>query len=109
MLARCGDESRYFPMVDLIYGTQREWAASSDPAVIAENLRRMGRSTGLTNEQVDACLMDAEQAQAMVAVYQQNATEHGISSTPSFVVDGELHSNMPLEAFRSLLDAQLGG
>lgn len=109
MLARCGDDSRYFPMADLIYETQREWSAASDPAAVAENLRRLGRRTGLTNEEVDACLMDAEQAQAMVAVYQQNATEHGISSTPSFVVDGELHSNMPLEAFRTLLDSRLGG
>ncbi len=109
MLARCGEDSRYFPMVDMIYETQRDWASSSDPAVIAENLRRMGRRTGLTNDEVDACLMDAEQAQAMVAVYQKNATEHGVNSTPSFVVDGELHSNMPLEAFRSLLETRLGG
>ena len=109
MLARCGGDSRYFPMVDLIYETQRDWAASSDPSAIAENLRSLGRRTGLTNEEVDVCLMDAEQAQAMVAVYQHNATEHGISSTPSFVVDGELHSNMGLDAFRALLSARLGG
>jgi protein-disulfide isomerase len=109
MLARCGDDSRYFPMADMIYETQRDWASSSDPAAIAENLRAMGRRTGLTNDEVDACLMDAEQAQAMVATYQAHATEHGISSTPSFVIDGALHSNMSLEAFRSLLDGRLGG
>jgi protein-disulfide isomerase len=109
MLARCGDDSRYFPMVDLIYETQRDWSASSDPAAIAENLRRLGRRTGLTDDEVNACLMDAEQAQAMVAVYQQNAGEHGITSTPSFVIDGELHSNMGLEAFRTIISGRLGG
>ena len=108
MLARCGDDSRFFPMVDLIYETQREWSASSDPAVIAENLRRLGRRTGLDDDTIDACLMDGEQAQAMVAVYQHHANEHGINSTPSFVIDGERHSNMSFEAFSALLEDRLG-
>lgn len=109
MLARCGDDSRFFPMVDLIYQTQREWAASNDPAEIAENLRRLGRRTGLTDDQVDACLMDAEQAQAMVATYQAHAVEHEVRATPSFVINGEKHSNMSFEAFSALLDSKLEG
>ncbi|MBK5926270.1 DsbA family protein [Rhodobaculum claviforme] len=108
MLARCGDDSRYFPMVDLLYQSQRDWAGSSDPAAIAEELRRLGRRTGLSNEEVDACLQDAEQAQAMVAVYQHHATEHGITSTPSFVIDGELHQNMGFQAFSDLIESRLG-
>ena len=109
MLARCGEDSRYFPMVDVIFSQQREWTSSSDPAAIAENLRRMGRQTGLSGEEVDACLQDAEMAQAMVAVYQHHANEHGINSTPSFVINGELHSNMGFEAFSELLTEKLGG
>ncbi len=109
MLARCGDDNRYFPMVDMIYGAQRDWAASNDPAAIAEALRTLGRRTGLSNDEVDACLQDADQAQAMVAVYQHHATEHDISSTPSFVIDGERHSNMGYEAFSDLLRARLDG
>lgn len=109
MLARCGDDSRYFPMVDLIFQTQRDWTASSDPAAIAESLRALGRRTGLSNDEVDACLMDAEQAQAMVAVYQHHANADGISGTPSFVINGERHSNMSLEAFTTLLNDKLGG
>ena len=109
MLARCGDDSRFFPMVDLLYETQRDWSASSDPAAIADQLRRLGRQTGLSNDEVDACLQDAEQAQAMVAVYQHHATEHGIDSTPSFVVNGERHGNMSCEAFSALIAEQADG
>ena len=109
MLARCGDDSRFFPMVDLLYETQRDWSASSDPAAIADQLRRLGRQTGLSNDEVDACLQDAEQAQAMVAVYQHHATEHGIDSTPSFVVNGERHGNMSFEAFSALIAEQADG
>ena len=109
MLARCGDDSRYFPMVDLLYQNQRDWAGSGDPAAIAEELRRLGRRTGLSNDEVDACLQDADQAQAMVAVYQHHATEHGINSTPSFVINGELHGNMSFDDFSALIAGQLDG
>lgn len=107
MLARCGGEDRYFGMVDLIYDSQREWAGSNDPATVADNLRRLGRRAGLTTDEVDACLGDADQAQAMVAVYQHFATTDQVRATPSFVIDGTMHSNMSLAEFSALIDARL--
>lgn len=107
MLARCGGEERYFGIVDLIYQNQSEWVAG-DPATIANNLRRLGRTAGLSEDQIDACLQDGEMAQAMVAAYQQNATADGIRSTPSFVINGELHSNMPYDEFSAIIDEALG-
>jgi protein-disulfide isomerase len=68
----------------------------------------MGRTAGLTDEQVDACLQDADMAQAMVAVYQQNAAADGIESTPSFVINGEKYSNMTYEEFSAILEEKLG-
>lgn len=108
MLARCAGPDRYFGMAEMIYATQQEWIGNGDPATIAENLRRMGRTAGLTDEQVDACLQDADMAQAMVAVYQQNAAADGIESTPSFVINGEKYSNMTYEEFSAILEEKLG-
>ncbi len=108
MVARCGGEARYFGIVDMIYKGQRDWiAGGSDPALIADNLRRIGRTAGISNEELDACLNDGETAQAMVALYQTNAAEHGINSTPSFVINGVTHSNMSYEDFARLLDEAL--
>mgnify|MGYP000698504504 CR=1 FL=1 len=109
MLARCGDASRFFPMAELLYENQRDWASSNDPAAVVDNLMRLGRRTGLSNEQMDACLQDGEQAQAMVAAYQHFAQEHGINSTPSFVINGTRHSNMSYADFARILDAALAG
>ena len=109
MLARCGGEERYFGLVDLIYENQSEWAAGNDPSVIAGNLRRLGRTAGLSDEQVNACLQDADMAQAMVAVYQENATADGVSSTPSFLINGQVYQNMPYAEFSQILDEALGG
>jgi len=108
MLARCAGPERYFGMADMLYDTQQEWIGNGDPATIAENLRRMGRTAGLTDEEVDACLQDGDMARAMVAVYQENAEADNIDSTPSFLIDGEKYSNMSYEEFSSILEEKLG-
>jgi hypothetical protein len=55
MVARCGGPDRFFGIVDLIYDSSPNGpkARSGD---IADNLRRIGRTAGLTNEEIDACL-----------------------------------------------------
>jgi protein-disulfide isomerase len=108
MIARCGGPERYFGIVSLLYERQRDWLGDGDPATVAANLRTLGISAGLEAEAVDACLADGAMAQAMVAVYQKNATADGVQSTPSFIVNGVKHSNMPWAEFAALIDAELG-
>ncbi|MCL4188349.1 MAG: DsbA family protein [Rhodobacteraceae bacterium] len=107
MLARCGGETRYFGFVDMIYGQQRQWAGSGDPASVADSLRRMGRVAGLTDEQVNACLNDRTAAEALVAVFQANATRDGVQATPTLVLNGTRHANMSFEELARLIDAAL--
>lgn len=107
MVARCAGPDKYFPMIDLVYKGQRELFSSSDPNAVVENLRRMGRTAGLTDEALDTCLADGQLAQAMVARYQETANADGIEGTPSFVINGKLYSNMPLSEFKDVLDGLL--
>lgn len=109
MVARCGGGTRYHGMVELIYDTQSSWAGSNDPAVVAENLRRLGRQAGMSNDDIDACLNDADKALELTEFYQANAETYGIRSTPSFVINGELFSNMPYAEFERILTEKLGG
>lgn len=106
MVARCGGQLRYFGVADLIYTDQQSWT-QGEPAQIADNLRRIGRTSGLSNDQLDACLQDAEKAQALVAWNDANTKADGISGTPSFVIEGELYSNMSYADFAALLDEKL--
>ncbi|MDA0187120.1 MAG: DsbA family protein [Proteobacteria bacterium] len=103
MVARCAGPERYFGIVDLIYQRQAEWTQGA-PADVAENLRRIGRTAGLNNEQLDACLTDGAMAQAMIDTYEAHMAEHAISGTPAFVIAGRLHSNMSYADMSALID-----
>ena len=109
MIARCGGEMRFFGMAELIYEKQKEWGASGDPVVIVEELRKLAKTAGLSDEMLDECMNDAEQAKALVAWYQANAERDDINSTPSFLIDGEKFSNMAYPEFQKILDEKIGG
>ncbi|EDZ46453.1 DsbA family protein [Leisingera daeponensis] len=107
MIARCNGPDKFFGISDLIYKGQSEWARAGGASEIVDELRKIGRLAGLENEQLEACLQDGAKAQTLVAWYQENATEHGIESTPSFILNGEKISNQSYEEFKKLLDAEL--
>ncbi|KAA9005973.1 DsbA family protein [Histidinibacterium aquaticum] len=88
MVARCGGEMRFFGLVNMIYDQQSEWV-QGEGADIAENLRQMGLSAGLTQEQVDACFSDGEKAQTLLAWFEENREEDDVNSTPTFIINGE--------------------
>ncbi|TVQ00350.1 MAG: DsbA family protein [Roseinatronobacter sp.] len=108
MVARCGGEARYHGMLDLIYENQSTWAASNDPMQVANNLRRLGRQAGMDDDQLNACLEDADKALELTEFYQANAETYGIRSTPSFIINGEAYSNMSYSEFEGILNDKLG-
>mgnify|MGYP003110687566 FL=1 len=109
LVARCGGPEKFFGIVELIYAGQSEWTRAGEPAAIVEELRKIGRLAGLDNDQLEACLQNGEQAQALVAWYQQNAEADGIDSTPSFVINGKKYSNMAYADMKAIIDDALAG
>ena len=106
MVARC-DPEKYFGLADLIYEKQRDWA-QGEPAQIAENLKRLGKTAGLSDEQLDSCLSDAAHAEALYQTFQENAEADDVTATPTFIINGEKYSNMGYDEFSSILDEKLG-
>lgn len=106
MVARCAGPDRYFGVSDLIYERQREWVQGA-PRDIVDALMAIGRTAGLDNDELNACLTDAGMAQAMMARYEATMEEHPIGGTPSLVINDELHSNMSYEDLSALLDEAL--
>ena len=107
MMARCGGSMRYFGITDILFDTQKEWAASDDQAQVVANIKKIGVTAGMDAASVDQCLQDDAMAKALVAHYQTNAAADGLEGTPSFKINGVMHSNMPYEALKLILDAEL--
>jgi protein-disulfide isomerase len=56
---------------------------------------------------MEVCLQDGDKARTLVAWYQENATEDGVDSTPSFVINGRKYTNMSYEEMAELIDAAM--
>ena len=107
MTARCGGADAFYPMVDQFLKTQSVWSKAA-PEQIAGEIQKIGRLNGLTAEQLTSCLGDEAFAKTLIDAYQANAKADDVSSTPTFLINGEKHGgNMPFEEFAALIDAEL--
>jgi protein-disulfide isomerase len=109
MIARCAGPEKFFGMTDLIFKEQSDWARAGGATEIVDALRKIGRLAGLENDQLEACLQDGTKAQTLVTWYQENAEEHDVTATPSFVLNGKKIENQSYESFKALIEAELEG
>lgn len=107
MIARCAGPDRYFGVVDLLYQSQASWSRATDAPAVMEQLSAIGRQAGLTDAAMEECMQDRDFAQALVTWFQDNAIEHAIDSTPSFIIDGEKVGNLPYPEMERRLNAAL--
>ncbi len=105
MLARC-DEEQYFPIVNMLFETQREWAFSERPL---DALAEMMRQVGFSQEKFESCLRDQATYDGIMASAEEGR-ELGVNSTPTFFVDGEMHRGaLSIEQFEEILAPKLDG
>ena len=99
-----GEQERFFPMQDRLFASQSGWRNSDDPYAFFSDL---AEEAGLDVERFNACVQGGwreENVRANIRLGQQA----GAQGTPYFIVDGRtLPGALPLEDFRSLLDAAL--
>ena len=106
LLARCQGDQKYFPMIDLIFRKQKDWARGNRDEII-NSLLSVGRQSGLTDEKSMMCMEDSTLAEELIEIFKKNTTADGISSTPSFVINGELIQNMSYDELKKVIDGKL--
>lgn len=84
LLARCSD-GKYFQVIDAIFRRQDE--AYQDPRGV---LLDIAKSEGMTEPQFDKCVSDENSLNALQKRVTDNATEGGVNSTPTFVINGKV-------------------
>lgn len=107
ILARCGDESKFYPVSGMLFETQHEWLSAKNGEELAANLRKIGAKAGYSAEQMDACWKDEAKVQSLVATFQQNAVADKVEGTPTFLINGETVRNMPWDQLKAKLDEKL--
>lgn len=102
MLARCAPEDKYFGMLGVIFEKQHQWTRNNP----REELLKISKLAGFTEESFDKCLKNEKVARGIYEIREKAAKEFGVNSTPAFFVNGKfLSGNAPIGKFKELIDA----
>ncbi len=88
MLARCSQD-KYFPMVDVLFSQQQNWAAAPDAR---SALLQIAKLAGFSQASFEACLTDQKLLDQIRSVRERGTTEFGVNATPTFFVNGKKYS-----------------
>jgi protein-disulfide isomerase len=106
MLARCLDKDKYFPFVETLYATQDKWAKEDAlPPLMA-----ISKQAGFTDDSFKKCAANQQLYQDIAAQRDTASKNFGVNSTPTFFINGQIHSgDMPLAELEKLMQPYLSG
>lgn len=87
LLARCGGDGKFFPLVELLFKQQRQWAFSEKPETA---LFDTVKQAGFSQEQFNACLQDQDAYAKLQRERQRASQQFGVDSTPTFFFNGRI-------------------
>ena len=85
MLARCNGNDKYYPMTDLLFAQQKNWAFVDKPV---DALSTLVKQAGFTQESFEACLKRQDIYDAITQV-KYGGAKAGVDATPTFFVNGQ--------------------
>lgn len=95
-------QDKFWPVHDLLYRYQAEWAHLADPAPYFGEL---ADSAGLEADELKACL-EGGVVRGLIQQEAQLNWRAGVQSTPSFIIDNHLLAGAaPIDAWRPILDS----
>jgi protein-disulfide isomerase len=109
-MAACLPKDNYFQFIDLMFRNQKKWDWEYGVSDIHDGLVQMGRIAGLSPEQVDKCIGDKAVQDRVNKVAQDGQTKYNISGTPTFIINGGIHSSGDVGTYadmQKVLDALL--
>ena len=86
LLARCAGKDKYFEVIDAIYHARDDMEKSGQ---YNAGLLKIAKSVGMSEEQFDACTQDPKAIEALQARVQKYMTVDGVTSTPTFIINGK--------------------
>jgi protein-disulfide isomerase len=88
ILARCAGPDKYFPLIETLFASQRDWVVQRPlPPLVA-----IAKQAGLTQEAFEACLANQQLLEGIEKVRSEASEKFGVQSTPTFFINGKLLS-----------------
>ena len=107
MLARCAGGDKTYPMLDVLFQKQSEWAVRDNPV---PKLFEIAKQAGFTQESFDKCLTDDKLLSQIESSRKRASEAFGVSSTPTFFINGKrLEGGSSLAEFDRALEPLLKG
>lgn len=105
MTARCAGPVRYFAMLSILFRDQAVWSQAPDGMAALQATAKKG---GMSPTQVDACLRNEDLLQSIQKTAEAGHKDHGVDSTPFFVVAGEKVSGaQDFKVFEEIIERAL--
>lgn len=83
LLLKCIDVDKRYDFMDMLFEQQAAWAFDDKYQI---KLQQYAALLGLSTEASTSCMTDKAAEEAMILTMRAGALEHGINSTPSFVI-----------------------
>lgn len=96
MLARCIGGEKAFPMIEVLFEKQADWAFGEGNPV--PRLFEIAKQAGFTQEAFDKCLTDQKLYDELAAQRERASKVFGVSSTPTFFINGKRLQDAPTMA-----------
>ena len=89
LLARCGDGSKYFAVVEQVFRSQPRWRTGAIKPIFSE----IAVANGITSAQFEACIIDEKANAALEKRIQYAVETDHVNGTPTFFINGVLLVN----------------
>jgi protein-disulfide isomerase len=85
MLARCAGKDRYYPLIETLFATQRDWVVRAP----LEPLKKIAKQAGISEQAFEDCLNDKKIQDGVEQVRARASKDFKVESTPTFFINGK--------------------
>ncbi len=111
-LLHCADEKDFFAMEKLLFQDQKKWIVTKQSDRVLENstdaLRTYSTLFSISEDEFNSCMENEEITDFILTMRIDAVEDYDVSSTPSFIIDGDLYSgNMSFSEFEKIIEKKI--
>ena len=107
LIANCAGEEKFFENISLQFKRQKQIFAAAGTGTVKDEYIAIAKAGGLSEAEFEACLQDPDEIARYESIV-QNGIDNGVTSTPTFFVNGTKTKMFVLEDFDAALRPILG-